>query len=270
MKPAPHRNPSTMSDELEKPRSELDDCVCAYLHVSVFRGCKAKIHRCGCVQSWGPEQCRATEHDRRLPRFETDRPQGTWNRKRTTIITSAADALDKMIRDSFDELCNCEYYIMHQSVVRGTCRSQSGQHNCECHLRASCGFVGPECKASNHVCGCGSFCVPEKCISEFHNCCCRCRRFAPEKCRALSEYHLCSCDPYGWRSCKAIGKHKDGRATARDVRALVVASYGSAPNAKTISSPVLGGFASLPHQLKLCVAEIAWMLAAAGIEDAAA
>ncbi len=132
--------------------------------------------------------------------------------------------------------CSCALFPI------GGCRKQGGGHKCVCSR------YGPSvrCLGENHVCSCLG--GPKPCLAR--------------------ERHRCSCVPYGWRSCRAWGSHDDGRAKARDVRALVVTSYGSAPSAKTIDSPVLRGFAGLPHQLKLCVAEIAWVVMAAADDGA--
>ncbi len=106
---------------------------------------------------------------------------------------------------------------------------------------------------------------PELCRARsWHRC--NCLKLGPGPCRGKPGYHDCTCVKFGWRSCR--GKHP-GTVEARRVRALVVSSYGSTPNAE-IGGLALRGFAGLPHQLRLYVAEIAWVLAAAGIEDAAA
>ncbi len=103
---------------------------------------------------------------------------------------------------------------------------------------------------------------PELCRARsWHRC--NCLKLGPGPCRGKPGYHDCTCVKFGWRSCR--GKHP-GTVEARRVRALVVASHGSAPNAE-ISSPILRGFAGLPHQLRLCVAEIAWVLAAADAKN---
>ncbi len=156
----------------------------------------------------------------------------------------------------------------------GSRRCRGAVHKCICGTDGglNCGAKDHECvccyKPEANECACDYYAVAEAAgIPPQPHDCVWAKRGA-ELCRyaAPARFHKCTCAPDHWRSCRRWGGHDDPLVEARGVRALVVASHGSAPNAE-ISTPILRGFAGLPHQLRLCVAEIAWVMAAADAKN---
>ncbi len=208
--------------------------VCSY--------CRSDHHQCICdVGDSGPDRCRGTDHPCMC----------------ATLQGSRKNCLAE--KDAHECTCNMFRFFHSSDNCRG-----AGPHVCSCSL------CGPDrCRGTEqHWCVCRD--KYNKCLAAegTHDCSCLTRE--PGKCLS-DDRHQCVCahgEPYEaspptWRSCRRWGEHDDPRVEARGVRALVVASHGSAPNAE-ISSPVLRGFADLPYQLRLHVVEIAWTVAAAG------
>ncbi len=237
-------------------------CSCSL----VSAGCCRETIWCGCMTVCECSKNEVLVCDACVP--GSNRCCLTSEERRRACLTSHHDG-PKMCRGA-EHVCVC--------LVRGSksCRG-SAKHKCCCRRPDEHG-----CLSAKHICVCEnkgpSFCQtgmchhcvclkwgPELCRSHlpWHYCVCRVK--GPDRpCRA--EHHTCACGKFSWRACRRWGKHLDRLSEARGVRALVVASYGSAPSAE-INGPVLNGFAGLPHQLRLYVAEIAWVMAAAGTEN---
>ncbi len=207
---------------------------------------------------------------------------GSYNYCRATAEDRRRACL--MSRHDGPKMCRGAKHVC-VCLVRGSksCRG-TAKHKCSCRHPE----IENECLSAEHDCACEEK-GPAFCLVDYGDHHCVCLKREPELCQigwawhqciclekgpslCRSERHSCACRKFSWRACRLWGMHDDDRlAEARGVRALVVASYGSAPNAEIISNsddnPVLSGFADLPHQLKLYVAEIPWVMAAAGTKD---
>ncbi len=214
------------------------------------RQCESSsAHECCCL-SFGPKRCDGSAHECCCE------SEGPW-RCRGSAHECLCLTRGPMVCDSDVHPCLCDEY--GSAHCRGT-----GQHWCVCRYKYNIKCLAAE---GMHDCSCLTR-EPGKCLSDGRHQCV-CAHGEPGKCLSDGR-HQCVCahgEPYEaspptWRSCRLWGGHDGRLVEARGVRALVVASHGSAPNAE-ISSPILRGFAGLPYQLRLCVAEIAWVMAAA-------
>ncbi len=242
-------------------------CVCVTLQGR--RGCLAEkdAHDCTCVFLDSPDKCRgAGAHACRCFQGDPDRCRGTGHHWCTCGSTKSPR---KCKSESHECVCartggKCKSK-KHACICSGhfeKCKAEA--HGCSCHRVASARMRGYGCRGTAHYCVCMKALADTKaCLGDGHVCVCAeggaelCRRGGPAR------GHECTCASGRWQACRRWGAHDDPRVEARGVRALVVASHGSAPAAKTIISPVLSGFADLPYQLRLYVAEIAWTVAAA-------
>ncbi len=227
-------------DALGDCEAKVHECVCYTLapclgakHVCVCRTrgsetCRGEAHECVCYGG-DPKGCRGEEAHKCVC-YKVG-PKGCRGEEAHECVCYKGDP--KGCR------CTCEHYCSCCEVGPESCRIGEGGRR---RVDRTCKENGPvPCRSTSW-----HFCAS---LSE-----------RSETCRVVR--HNCSCLKFGWRSCRAWGEHDNMLTEARGVRALVVSSYGSAPSAELVGSPVLSGFASLPYQLRLYVAETAWVIAA--------